>query len=607
MTLTKDDFDSCSWQQVIEHSQQKECDIYSRLFFEEARKAEEAGNTKAKEVFVLLGGIASLIFTLDNKESPFGPVIVLHDRRSFIVDDLTDEQLNVLVEIAPEMKDPEMQARIADVMWISTRNYRMAGLAVEAYLTSATILVHPERWVQAARRVERALQLAAALGKSNQYFPNVIQYIEHLLDRYHGEDPLFLSAEMMELLLGQRKGEPEKYAGYAEKAAKRAEQEYNWHKARIYWEIWGRWLALSGDANGQYAGLEAEAETYLREAEAAANGSNPRHMVAAWNIQSAIEILRKIPGMRDRIRELHLLLLDYQQKAQKEMGRIESSFDVTELQEKAREHVKGKTLQEALFSLAFIAPVPRVEALRKLVLEMAKQFPFQALIPIVAMNSSGKTVGHRPSMMSDEPDDAEKAIKTEMFRQATLSRLIHTLGYLEPAKEQINLEHNIRLRDMLPFVANNPFVPPGREMIYARGLLAGMTGDMLVAAHLLVPQLEYSIRHLLIRQDRIVSKLDGNGIQDEFDLNRIFYDFWDELVELFGEDIAFDLRGLLIERFGANLRNEEAHGLMDYDSFFSPQISYLWWLTLRLCCSVLVATSTQSGQQQGQEDAQPVS
>src|SRR5437868_2181144 len=121
---------------------------------------------------------------------------------------------------------------------------------------------------------------------------------------------------------------------------------------------------------------------------------------------------------------------------------------------------------------------------------MAKQFPLQALIPVVAMNDSGKTAGHRSSMMSDEPDDAEKAIKTEMFRQAMSCRLVHTLGYVEPAKVQINIEHNVRIRDLLFLVVNNPFVPSGREMIYARGLLAGLTGDMLVAAHLLVPQLE---------------------------------------------------------------------------------------------------------------------
>jgi hypothetical protein len=157
------------------------------------------------------------------------------------------------------------------------------------------------------------------------------------------------------------------------------------------------------------------------------------------------------------INELHHLLLDYQDKAQKEMGRTGSSFDVTKLQETAREHVKGKTLQQALFLLAFIAPPPHVEYLRNLVLDLAKQFPMQALIPSVAINDSGKTVGNKPSMLSDEPDKAERAIKIEMFRQATLCRLVHTLGYVEPAREQIILEHYVRIRDLLPFVVNNPF------------------------------------------------------------------------------------------------------------------------------------------------------
>jgi len=345
----------------------------------------------------------------------------------------------------------------------------------------------------------------------------------------------------------------------------------------------------------------------LQESQAATGGPNPRHMVAASHMQSAIETLRKIPEMQERITELRLILLDFQQKSLGEMGTFEMPFDVTTLQEKAREQVKGKTLQEALFVLAFIGSSPRVDSLRKQVIETAKQFPFQALVPVVAVNDTGKTVGRRSSILSSEPDEAEQAIKAEMFRHAVLFRQIHVLGFVEAAREQINLEHNVRVRDLLPLVSNNPFVPVGREMIYARGLSAGLAGDILVAAHLLVPQLENSIRHLLIRQGCIVSKLDDNGIQDEIDLNQIFYDFWDELVDIFGEDTAFDLRGLLIERFGSNLRNEEAHGLMDYDDFFAPQISYVWWLALRLCCMVLVAMHTQNDQQQEEEVAQPQS
>jgi hypothetical protein len=201
-------------------------------------------------------------------------------------------------------------------------------------------------------------------------------------------------------------------------------------------------------------------------------------------------------------------------------------------------------------------------------------------------------------MLLTEEEEFEQAVRAEMFRHAILFQQVHVLGFVEPAREQINLEHDIRIHDLLPLVSNNPFVPSGREMIYARGLHAGLIGDTLVAAHLLIPQIENSIRTLLVRQGHIVSKLDDRGIQDEFDLNRIFYDYWDDLVNIFGEDIAFDLRGLLVERFGSNMRNEEAHGLMNYASFFSPQISYVWWLTLRLCLTVLIVISTQETQQQ---------
>ena len=56
-----------------------------------------------------------------------------------------------------------------------------------------------------------------------------------------------------------------------------------------------------------------------------------------------------------------------------------------------------------------------------------------------------------------------------------------------------------------------------------------------------------------------------------------------EFVTTFGEDLAFDLKGLLNERAGFNLRNEALHGLMGYWEFYGPTSCYFWWLTLRLC------------------------
>jgi hypothetical protein len=50
----------------------------------------------------------------------------------------------------------------------------------------------------------------------------------------------------------------------------------------------------------------------------------------------------------------------------------------------------------------------------------------------------------------------------------------------------------------------------------------------------------------------------------------------------FGKSIAFNLRGILVEKFGSNLRNEMAHGLAHAGSFYSPESVYLWWLALHL-------------------------
>ncbi len=56
-----------------------------------------------------------------------------------------------------------------------------------------------------------------------------------------------------------------------------------------------------------------------------------------------------------------------------------------------------------------------------------------------------------------------------------------------------------------------------------------------------------------------------------------------DMERIFGPNITFDLRGILIERFGYNMRNESAHGLMPEGAFYQHGAVYLWWLALRLC------------------------
>lgn len=206
-------------------------------------------------------------------------------------------------------------------------------------------------------------------------------------------------------------------------------------------------------------------------------------------------------------------------------------------------------------------------------------------------------MGTRPSILTDDVSEAEAAIRAEMFRHAAMQQQVHVVALVEPAREQLTFEHRARISDILPLVAYNPLVPPGHEMIYARGLHAGLTGDMLVAAHLLAPQLENSIRSLLVRTGKTVSGLDDQGIQDEFSLNTLLHNYQTDLIAMLGKDTWFDLCGLLIERFGSNMRNSLAHGLLNYEELTSPQATYIWWLALHLCCSIFLAASTTQDQE----------
>lgn len=116
---------------------------------------------------------------------------------------------------------------------------------------------------------------------------------------------------------------------------------------------------------------------------------------------------------------------------------------------------------------------------------------------------------------------------------------------------------------------------------YLRGIHAGFFGDWLTSMHLLIPQIEASVRHVLQQHGVITSTVESDGIQKERDINQLL---WDPTAEdVFGADILFDLRGILIERFGSNMRNEAAHGLMPEVAFYRAESVYLWWLVIHLC------------------------
>jgi hypothetical protein len=600
--LTKDDLNRSQWQDVIAGCPKKECSSYWHPFMAKADEAGSSGDNVLREAHTLLGAATSMMLKLDSKTDPFAPIMVFRTGRSAILDDISDAHVEVLREWLPDIGDPELRARIADIVWMRKRDYRAAQTAIDAYLESAKTLEHPEHWPATVERTERALQLAVSLGRKSGHFAKIVAHIESVLDKYQGEDPLFLSARMMELLQRYEQGDPVKYAALAEKAAMIAESQHEWHRARQLWDIKAKWHKLGKDPDSARASALKSAETYIQEAEDAKQRDGSGYLVASAFLQQAIEALRRIEGTTPRVESLHRTLLDYGQKSLAEMKTFSSSIDISKSVEEAQQRVKGKTIREALFALAFLVSPPDVKQLHAQSEKMVAETPLQHLFAAAIVNSSGKVIGRKPSAVSNDPAEIEEAMQAEMFGNALRFQGVYAQALIDPARHQINREHNVRLNDVLPIVVNNPFVPSGREEIFLHGLYAGLTGDLLTAGHFLIPQVENSIRYVLSQQGVITSGLDSQGVQEEYGLETLLK--MPETQAIFGEDLVFDLRGLLIERYGTNLRNRLAHGLMDSAEIVSLSVLYLWWLVLRLCCIPLVAQVQQDESEKPAESAE---
>ena len=169
----------------------KDFEVYKQGFKQKQQEAEKAGNIRQQAVFGILAKVTlhrlPTLKILNNKYKSHEEYFIHIFTKC---DPLIDEELNFLTEIAPEILDPELQARIADILWSIRPNKSIAKLAINAYIESAinlensiNLLEHPTKWSLLFKRIERPFLLAKKI-KSKVEEEKVFQYIEKILDRY---------------------------------------------------------------------------------------------------------------------------------------------------------------------------------------------------------------------------------------------------------------------------------------------------------------------------------------------------------------------------------------------------------------------------------------
>ncbi len=539
------------------------------------REQRSGGNRRG---WAFLAQIFDLHFRPSNQHEPFGAMYVMDGRRSMIPDDLNDEQLDALRSMNEAISDPDFRARVGDLLWLRRKDHVAARIAIEAYLESGIRSEDPDHWVACMERYERAIRLASALGVDD---PLRAKALEHLLARvrhYNGEDNSWFTHRGLSLLYEFRAGDALVLAALANKVAARAGANGDFRRAWKHHALEAKFYTRANDTAKSNDAWRVRAERIVDEAEGRESRGSFMAAHTFWN--EAIQAYRQIPGSAERVRELHRRMNAAGEKMRDEMTPIRTEIDLSESVDRARQLMQGRTLHEAIhYFVMFVSPIDPLD-LRRQAEEIIEQHPLQAVIEASIFDAAGRKVDIRPSALTDDPEQYNRAISGFMTEHAAIHRFVTARGSLAPAMRQILDDHTVDKDAIEELVKASGFIPGGRLSLFVRGIEFGFKWDFSTALHVLVPQVENALRAILAQQGTITTSLNEVGIEQSWPLGKTLAE--PALAKVLGDSLVYELRTLLLGQPGSNIRNLLTHGLLPEAALNSDEGLYLWWIILRL-------------------------
>ncbi|MCK9383763.1 MAG: DUF4209 domain-containing protein [Nevskia sp.] len=592
--VTEQDFKDCGYLEALSDASDGSYVSLWQALSDAARKAINEQRTARGKVLWLLADACSMMLQPASTQEPFKPYMVIDGRRSAIPEDFGGADILFLSTIAERVPNSRIRARLADLIWLTHRKLGVsyALMAVNAY---RSLPLNKETWLLDSRDCwHRAVRLALTLGNGAlEQLKDMEAAILVAFESAATEDgfyPLWLASLLFDHQLGLDKAVD--IGVKLRQIAILANGAGNYHRARSYFDAAAQWFKRLKDADGFAEMTIAFAESWVKEAVAHTAANSPSFMIAAGFYEKAIQIYRSVPRRQravyrvdERIAELHKSMSEAGKRSLDEMGPISApGVDVRELVEAAQAAVRGKPIWEALASFVNLDAGANVVVLRTACEKAMREHPLQMLFAATYISNDGRVVARRPaaSFGDTEAQDSEPSptLWAQMIRhyQERIDLVVQTK--ILPALEVLRLEHRLREDNFIQLAQQSPAVPVSRERLWGRALFAGYDHDFDVTLYLLIPQVEHLVRSHLKAAGAKTTILDKDGVENEYGLSTLV-DF-PQAINIFGENLNFELKALFCDAIGPNLRNEVAHGLLDDGMSHTPWSIYAWWLMLRI-------------------------
>lgn len=555
------------------------CGAYTFQYEQASRQLKDA-NSRLAKTYQTLAILTSFLPNFDSPTEPYLPMCRSAKGRSELPDDLTDQDLTVLALLLEKLTEPALKARILDVLWIRQKAYQAALRAVDAYVLAAEKLLAGETWIYGVESLRRGFQLSTALaGGGRDAHQKTQLLLEKTVQRPLETIHLNFANHLLRLAAEFRLSEPLQFAAialrYAEISAKDGEFDF----ARQYYKLAAGLFDRAGDRESTRTQMLRVADLFEEQADSVLTTGTPRALAAVTFFKEALEINRQFKAQADKIDSIRQKLRQEQTESLDHFQELRVETNIADLQQLASAYVSGTDFEKAILRLAFIVDLSDLKAAVEEQKKHAKQSPFFHLITTELVDEQGKTTDKIQGIDGTE----EELVKRAFQWAASFKWPFRVQAAIEPARTAIVSEYAPRSLELEFLVRSNPLIAPDHGLLFLRGLHAGLMGDMTVAIHLLIPQLENAIRYLLNQHGIDTANIDSEGLEQNKAFGKLLE--FPELHRLLGDPLVFEFKAVFCERSGFNLRNRLAHGQLSRGDCLSAAAVSGWWLVLRTCCA----------------------
>lgn len=595
------EFGSVDFQAIAQGTKSASSHVLMRAYEEAYKSASrDAADSPAARVYLLLGALFSIGLRPDAEGDLWIPMWTFDGKRSSLPADFAGEQNEVLARLTDYLTYSPLVARIADVAWTNDRKMGLVGQrAVEAYCACAVGLARGEfkpefdrggvDTLEAHVALLRAVQISAVVTGRKKTDDRLLLAYDVVYDAALANLDFVPFGKLMDLGFAERFRTAARLAADADSLASKAGRETYPMAVHGLLKRAARLHERAGDTEAKNRSLLAAVEQTL-----AMRGDVRKDSGAeAYWVDRAIRELEEIPDTKTRREVLESELRELQKTSLGDMASFPIELDFKDDLERVASAFESLSLSEGLFNFAHLTSSPDPAQLRKDAEELRAASPLLSIIPVAYVDERGRTT----KVVADSGVDGElgdDAYWRSIEMAETIRRAQVVAGFIEPARAVLMARFNITEAHFLPIVTYSPFVPPTQRTIFALGFTRMFQRDYISAAHLLLAQIEGSVRKALLDKGFDASKRRDDGTVEDLSLSNIYHRMPEAMDTVFGPGLAHEIRQLFSQRPGPALRHEIAHGKIGDGACYGADVIYACWLIYRITCLPLTTVWKES-------------